>query len=178
MSSRFPKRPKSPHVEWNRSDFRKQSIEFLDRAGVEQAVLASIRGGRKILEANPDRFGILLANGVRDPGTLDHAAREAQDEYESNRLDYHAPPKRKSARVSARIFAAIAYKQPFFDGNKRTGLLGGTIVAAMLGFDIRDSDYADVEEEVRQLSARNATVEEVAGWFLEKVLISPRREER
>lgn len=118
-------------------------------------------------------FGVLLADGIRDPGTLSHAARAAKKEYETLGLDYHVPPTLASARVSARIFMAIAYEQPFFDGNKRTGLLSATLVAAMLGFDLRDSEYPAIEEEVRQLSAENAAVEAVAGWFLEKVLIPP-----
>ncbi len=85
-------------------------------------------------------FGVLLAEGVRDPGTLSHAARAAKEEYESLGLDYHNPPTMEFARVSARIFMAIAYEQPFFDGNKRTGLLSGTLVAAMLGFELMDSE--------------------------------------
>ena len=153
------------------AELRAAAIGFFEREGVEGAVLTAIKGARLILEENPEMFGAILANGIRDPGTLEHAARAARDEFESLDLDYHADPTRETARVAAKIFAAIAYEQPYFDGNKRTGLLGGAIVAAMLGFDLIDSQYAEVEEEVRLLSARNAPTEDVAEWFLEKVLI-------
>ena len=158
------------------SDLRAAAIQVFERNGIEEPTLAVINGARWILEQSPEMFGVLLANGIRDPGTLSHAARGARDEYETLALDFHKPPSNASARVPARIFVTIAYEQPFFDGNKRTGLLSGTLLAAMLGFDLRDSAYADLEEEVRQFSARNASIEDVADWFLEKVLILPMEE--
>jgi hypothetical protein len=43
----------------------------------------------------------------------------------------------------------------------------------MMGFDLRKTPYHQLEEDVLDLTARDASVEEIAKWLLRNVLIIP-----
>lgn len=121
------------------------------------------------------RFGTLLANGIRSAADLEYAALSAARKFEESGASSRGPPTTAMAQIPALVFTTIAYNQPFFDGNKRTGFLSALAVAAILGFEFRAMTYWGLEEEIRTFSAKNAAPEEVARWLLQKVIKVPRR---
>ena len=79
--------------------------------------------------------------------------------------------------MAVRIFAAIAYRHPYFDGNKRTAFVAALLIGGALGMKVRPFPVEDIEAQVIEMTAREADDAELAAWFGNKVFIEPGKEE-
>jgi len=150
---------------------REPFLSLVEALGFSDAVATLLRSSRRFLEENPDEFGPILARGTRDEGALWYAAEAAEFARRDMGYDVRTIPGPDAAVIPARIFSIIAYRHPFFDGNKRTAFISASILGLSMGYRIRSVPYAELEEEVRELTAREAAEGEVSAWFLTNVFI-------
>ena len=125
-----------------------------------------------MIEASPDVAGPLAASGVREEGTLWFVGQAAEETRALLDVDARQPSGKERAFISARVFAVVAYRHPYFDGNKRTAFLAATLVGYYLGLAAKAVPYATIERAVQEMTAREASVDEVAAWFLSNVFIA------
>jgi prophage maintenance system killer protein len=156
---------------------REPFVSIAEVAGFAVAVITNVRSARRMIERNPDLFGSIGASGVRDEGAIWFLGEAA----ERLRIELgHGHQDRADASIAlipAKVFTMIAYRHPYFDANKRTAFLAASLTAFYLGFEIRPIPFDVVEEEVREMTAREAPDAEVAGWFLSKVFIPSEKKE-
>jgi prophage maintenance system killer protein len=138
-------------------------------AGFAGAIRIYVRSARHLVEVFPREAGEISMSGVRDPGALwlvGEDAERVRSEAESESSD------RIAVRVIARVFGAIAYRHPFYDANKRTAFVATLLLGRFLGLNLRDFSPEAINEDVIDLTAREATDDEVAAWLLSKVFIA------
>jgi len=152
---------------------RVPNLALLDAVGLPGAVERIVHSARYQIEAGAGEFGKIAASGVMNERTIWFAGEAAENERTARSLDIRAPPTTNTALITARVFSTIAQGHPYFDGNKRTAFLACVGVGLVLGFDLRKIPYKQLENDVLDLTARDAPVEEIAQWLLRNVLIVP-----
>lgn len=150
---------------------REPFASIVDEYGLAGAVRIFVRSSRKIIEASPQFGGELNARGVRDPGALWLAGEEAEQLRDDLAEITSEVASEKLALIPARIFAAIAYRHPYFDGNKRTAFLAALFVGRYLGLGLRPEAFEGIEDAILALTSREAPDDEVARWLLAKVFM-------
>jgi prophage maintenance system killer protein len=156
---------------------RVPNLALLDAVGVPAAVERIVHSARFQIEASASQFGKIAASGVMNEGTIWFAGQAAENERAKRSIDLRGPPTSTTALIPARVFSTIAQGHPYFDGNKRTAFLACVGVGLLVGFDLRKVPYRQLEEDVLHLTARDASIEEIARWLLRNVLIIPGGEE-
>lgn len=141
--------------------------------GFAETVRIYVSVARRIVESHPDVAGETLVRGTRDEGALWLVGEEAERELGESAARPKVAPSAVSVAVAVRIFSAIAFRHPFFDGNKRTGFLAALLVGQFMGLVVRDFPLEGAGKQLTGLTAREATDAELKSWFLRKVFIAP-----
>lgn len=149
----------------------------VETGGFATAITTLVRAARHLVEDNPTEAGRLAAIGVRDEGALWYVGEATEETRRTLGHNHRSLPTESVAMLPARVFAMVAYRHPYFDGNKRTAFVAATLLGYYLGFEIRPIPFDAVAEEARELTSREAPEEDVREWLLSKVFISPQEEE-
>jgi len=156
---------------------REPFASLVEVAGFASAISTTVRSARRIIENSPDVVGPVAVRGVREEGTLWFVGQAAEETRARLGVDARRPSGDARAFIAARVFEVVAYHHPYFDGNKRTAFLASTLVGYYLGLAAKAVSYEVIEDAVRDLTAREATHEEVAAWFLSNLFITRDPEE-
>jgi prophage maintenance system killer protein len=144
--------------------------------GFPTAVRICVRTARRIIEREPDAGGVIAIAGIRDEGTVWLVGEDAEQQRREVDAKRSLSRDERVALIAARIFAAIAYRHPFFDANKRTGFLAAVLVGRSLGLLVRPTPFEGLEEDVIAMTSREAPDDEVARWLLTEIFIRPEEE--
>src|SRR3990172_13359824 len=104
-----------------------------------------VGSARRIIESSPEVVGPVAVRGVREEGTLWFVGQAAEETRALLDVDARQPSGKERAFISARVFAVVAYRHPYFDGNKRTAFLAATLVGYYLGLAAKAVPYATIE---------------------------------
>lgn len=144
---------------------------IVEDVGFASAVRIYVRAARRVVDRSPTTAGAVAMQGIRDQGALWLVGEDAERLRSEAARSAQFTATTLAAMVAARVFGAIAYRHPFYDGNKRTALLAAAYVGVNLGLRLRDRPVEGLDSAVVALTAREAPDEEVASWLLDNVFI-------
>jgi len=150
---------------------REPFVSLVESVGFSEVMTAMVSSARRIVESRPQEFGVVMAAGVRDHGTLWYVGQAVDEARKAIGYDPRDTPGDLAVGIPARAFVVIAYRHPYFDANKRTAFVSAMLIGHSMGFGIRSTPYSHLEEDVRALTAREAPDEEIAAWMLRNLFI-------